>query len=255
MFKKFTDYITKQSKWFWATVLITVVIDALHSLYFEPANTFFFNVLSSKNQAGIFYLLGIYVLFIIVMIFIGMMSFYKEKPYLRGWKKNLRKSVDFFTFILITGFGVILMMPSSDILGMAADSSLFSENQQYNYTLLFVGLLMILMFVSAADFKPRFVFGTINYFYVYVPVLLLVSLFTDFSGAILKYMVFDTDKIVDPNRTTRALEFVGLFPLYFFFFSAPRFVLLRKSYSLLPIISAFATTIYFVWELLGTVEL
>ncbi len=255
MFKKLTDYITKQSKWFWATVLITVLIDALHSLYFERINSFFFNVLSSKNQSGVFYLLSIYLLFIIVLVFIGMMSSYKEKPYVRGWKKNLKNSVNILTFILISGFGVILMMPSFDVLGVTADSSIFSDNEQYTYTLIFVGLFMVLMVISVADFKTRFVFGTINYFYVYVPVLLLVSLFTDFSGAILKYMVFDTDKIVDPNRTTRALEFVGLFPLYFFFFSAPRFVLLRKSYSLLPIISAFATTIYFVWELLGTVEL
>ena len=109
MFKKLTNYITKQSKWFWATVLITVLIDTLHSLYFEPVNTFFLNVLSSKNQSGIFYLLGIYLLFIIVLVFIGMMSSYKEKPYVRGRKKNLKNSANILTFILISGFGVIFL--------------------------------------------------------------------------------------------------------------------------------------------------
>jgi hypothetical protein len=255
MFKKFSDYIIKQSKWFWAAVLITVVIDALHSLYFEPVNIFFLNVLNSKNQQGIFYLLGIYLLFIIALVFIGMMSSYKNKPYLQARKKKLNSAVNILTFILISGFGIILMMPSFDILGMGSDNSLFAENTQYTYVLIFIGLFMALMVVSALDFKTRFVFGTVKYFYVYVPILLLVSLFTDFSTAILKYMMFDTDKIVDPNRTSRILDFIALFPLYFFFFSAPRFVLLRKSYNILPIISALASTIYFVWKLLETFEI
>ena len=104
-------------------------------------------------------------------------------------------------------------------------------------------------------FKSRFTFGKLNYFYIYVPVLLLATLFVDFSTAIWKFQLYEPDKIIDPNRGTKLIEFIAIFPLYAIFYSAPRFVLLRKSYNIIPILSAILTTMYFVWKSLEYIEL
>jgi len=147
------------------------------------------------------------------------------------------------------------MFPSTDILGIASETSNFTDNQQYTFLMIFVGLIIVLLPVSLINYKPKFFMGDLKYFIAYIPLIILVSLFIDFSSVIWKFLLSDPSKIVDPNRSSRIIEFIAIFPLYAVFFSAPRFVLLRKSYNLLPLLSALGSIAYFVWRSLEYIEI
>jgi membrane-associated HD superfamily phosphohydrolase len=251
MFDKITNYIQKQSKWFWITILVTIIIDALNTAYFEIIQDFFYNILEGKDLKSIIYLISIYVLFIVLLIFIGMMSSYETKRY----PNKIQKFSNYLTFFMIAGYGVILMMPAINILGVADNKSNFTDNQQFTWFMILIGLYFVMFVFGFVEFKTRFRLGKPNYFYIYVPVLIMVSLFVDFSTALWKFQLFDPENVADPNRASRFIEFVAVFPLYALFYSAPRFVLVRKTYNLLPILSAILSTMYFVWKSLEYMEL
>ena len=255
MLKQIADYLQKQSKWFWATVLITLIVDALNSTYFEVFQNYFYNILDSKNQKSIYSIIIIYVLFILLLVIIGMMSSYENREYYTKKQKRIKKISDFFTGIMILGYGIILLMPSANILGMGDEQSIFTQGQQQTYFMLLIALFFIMIVFAFINFKTRFVFGAANYFYAYLPVLILATLFVDYSTALFKYQLFNPDDIADPERSSRILEFLILFPFYALFYSAPRFILLRKSYNILPILSAIFSTAYFVWKSLEYLQL
>ena len=228
MFEKLTNYIKKQSKWFWLTILLTVIIDALNTAYFEKVQNYFYDMLEGKGLAAIYSLVGVYLAFIVLLIIVGMMSSYENKYYRPGKQKLFQKAAEFFTAIMIFGYGIIMIL---------------------------IGLFFVMLIMAFVDIKTRFVLGKRNYFYIYVIVLVLVSLFVDFSTAMWKFQLFDPEKVADPNRASRLIEFIAIFPLYAVFYSAPRFILLRKSYNIIPFLSALASTAYFVWESLAYLEL
>ena len=253
--EKFYNSIKNHSKWFWYSIILTFVIDGVNSSFFDKIQSYFYIILEGKNTKSIFSLILIYSFFIILLVFIGMMSSYKNKPYFSKKQKFYKKLSEYFSVIMIAGFGIILLMPAINILGMGESNSNFSDNQQFTYFMILVGLFLVLMIFGFLKFKTHFIFGNANYFYIYIPVLILSTLFIDFSSAMWKFQLYDPEIIVDPNRASKVIEFIAIFPLYAFFFSAPRFVLLRKSYNILPIISALFFTAYFVWKSLNYIEL
>ncbi len=255
MLKQISNYVQKQSKWFWATVLITLIIDALNSTYFEILQNYFYTILENKNQESIYSIIVIYILFILLLIIVGMMSSYKKKEYYTKKQKQIKKISDFFTGIMIFAYGIILLMPATNILGMGDEQSIFTQGQQQTYFMLLIVLFFILIVFAFINFKTRFVFGTANYFYAYLPVLILATLFVDYSTALFKYQLFNPEDIADPERSSRILEFLIIFPFYALFYSAPRFILLRKSYNIFPILSAVLSTAYFVWKSLEYLQL
>lgn len=255
MLKQLSNYIQKQSKWFWATILITLIIDALNSSYFEIFQNYFYNILEGRNKQSIYSIITIYTLFIVLLIIIGMMSSYKKREYYNSKQKRIKNIIDFFTGIMIFGYGIILLMPSLSILGMGEEQTVFTEVQQQSYSMLLIILFFIMIVFAFINFKTRFVFGTAKYFYAYVPVLILATLFVDYSTVLFKYQLFNPDDIAEPERSSRILEFLILFPLYAVFYGAPRFVLLRKSFNIIPILSALFSMAYFVWQILGYLQL
>ncbi len=222
-----------------------------NSSYFEKTQSFFYDILQGKDLKSIISLLSIYVLFIIMLIFIGMMSSFESRYH------NLKKQKfsDYLIVFMIAGYGIILMMPAINILGIVDDTSNFTDNQQYTYFMLLIGLYIVMFIFSFIKFKSKYFLGKQNYLYVYVPILILVTVFVDFSSAMWRFQLSNSEKIVDPERASRLIEFIAIFPLYAIFYSAPRFVLLRKSYNLLPILSAMFSTAYFVWKSLDYIEL
>jgi len=251
---KIKDKILKEiigkTQWFWAVILASITIDYLNTLYFNKIQKFFFNIFERKDEKAILFIIGVYVLLIIAIIFTNLMTSYKT-PRIR---KN-KQIVEFFYILMIIGFGIILMMPSINILGMAEDKSNFTDNQQYTYLMIMVGLIFAILIIPFISFKPKYHFGNFNYFIVYIPLIIIVSLLIDFSSAIWKFSLLDPSKLVDPERSSRLIEFIALFPLYALFFAAPRFVLVRKSMSVFTFISALATIMYFVWKSLEFIEL
>lgn len=253
--EKLHNYIKNHSKWFWYSILLTFVIDGINSSLSDKIQSYFYIVLEGKNTKSIFSLIVIYSFFIILLVFIGMMSSYENKPYLSKKQKFYKKLSEYFSVMMIAGYGIILLMPALNILGMGDSNSNFSDNQQYTYFMILTALFLTLMIFGFLKFKTHFIFGKANYFYVYIPILILSTLFIDFSSALWRFQLYDPNIIVDPNRGSKLIEFIVIFPLYAIFYSAPRFVLLRKSYTILPIISALFSTAYFVWKSLNYIEL
>lgn len=255
MLEKFTNYIRKQSKWFWATVVTTLIVDAINTNYFEKIQSYFYIFLEGKDVKTMYLLIGVYTLFVVLLIFIGLMSTYGKRTFHGKKQKNIQKIAGYITGIMVFGFGIILMMPSISILGMGESTSVFSESEQQVYVGILIVLFFALVTMAFIEMEPRFIFGNKNYFYLYVPILILATLFVDFSTAMWKFQLFDPENVADPNRASRVIEFIAIFPLYAMFYSAPRFMLLRKSFSILPILSAVFSTAYFVWESLAYLEL
>ncbi len=255
IFNKLIKYITNQSKWFWITVFVTIVIDGLNSAYIGKIQDFFYKILEGKDTKSIFSLLGIYLIFIILLIFIGMMSSYEKQSYNSKSKRLIKKVSEYLTGIMIFGYGIILLMPSTNILGIGSDISAFSSNTQMIYFMILIVLFFTMIIFAFVNFKTRYVLGKSNYFYIYVPILILITLFVDFSAALWKYQLFDPEHIADPQRSSRILEFFILLPLYALFYAAPRFVLVRKSFNVFTFLSALFSTAYFVWKGLEFIEL
>jgi len=253
--QKILSYLKKQSKWFWITVFVTIVIDSLNSAYIEKIQGFFYKILEGKDTKSIFSLLGIYLFFIVLLIFIGMMSSYEKQSYHSKSKRFIKKVSEYLTGIMIIGYGIILLMPSINILGMGSDTANFSSNTQMTYFMILIVLFITMIIFAFVNFKTRYVFGKSNYFYVYVPILIFITLFVDFSTALWKYQLFDPEHIADPHRASRILEFFILLPLYALFYAAPRFVLVRKSFNVFTFLSALFSTAYFVWKGLEFIEL
>jgi len=253
--EKLTNYIKNHSKWFWYSILLTFIIDGINSSLFDKIQSYFYMILEGEDTKSIFSLMAIYSFFIILLVFIGMMTSYEKKTYVSKKQTFFKKISEYFSVLMIAGFGIILLMPATNILGMGDSNSNFSDNQQYTYFMILIGLFLTLMIFGFIKFKTRFVFGKENYFYIYIPVLILSTLFIDFSSALWRFQLYDPNISVDPNRGSKLIEFIVIFPLYAIFYSAPRFVLLRKSYTILPIISALFSTAYFVWKSLNYIEL
>ncbi len=247
--------ITRKSNWFWAVILVTAIVDYLNTLYFEKTQLFFYNVIEGKDENAMFFLIGIFVLLVIVIIFTGLMSSYKTARSL-SWKKIKRQKIFNSIFgIMIISFGIILLMPSINILGMGGQESNFSDNQQYTYFMILLAFVFALIILAFIPFKAKFFLGDFNYLLVYIPIIIFVAIAIDFSSAIWKFSFLNSAEIVDPNRPSRILEFIVLFPFYAIFFAAPRFILLRKSVSIFTWLSAIASTMFFVWKSLEFMEL
>ncbi len=243
--------ITGKSNWFWAVIAVTAIVDYLNTLMYDKSQIFFHNLIEGKSKNEMFFLISIYVLLILTLIYTGLMSSYKTTPYFSRKQLGRKKFIEAVFAVMMISFGIILMMPAINILGIAGESN-FSENSQFTYMmilLVFIFAFIILPFIS---FKPRYRLGDFNYFVVYVPILIIVSLTIDFSAAVWNFSFLNSDGIVDPDRSLRVLEFIVIFPFYAMFFSAPRFILLRKSISIFTWLSAIASTMFFVWKSLET---
>ncbi len=252
---KFINSLKNRTVWFWAVVLATIIIDALNSAFFDKIQSFFFNILNGKDLKSVYYIIGFYVLFILVVIFSSFLSSFDKGRLMNRKQRKRAKSSEFFFVIMTSGFGIILTMPLINILGIAEDNSPFSDSEQMTYFMIVIALFFVLLPVSVIKFKPKYHLGKQNYFVAYLFLLVVVSFFIDFSSALWKFFLFDPEKTVDPNRGTLLIEFIAIFPLYLFFFSAPRMVLLKRSYSVLTLLSAFVMIAYFVWKSLGIIEL
>lgn len=254
MIKKIYNYLNSQTKWFWLTILVTIVIDAANSAYIEKIQEFFFEKLSGKDIKSMFWLLGFYVFFIVLLILASKMTSHPRRAGITKFKKNVQKFSLYFTFLMIAGYGIIMMMPSISIMGLGEESTL-TNNQQYTFFLIMIGLFFVLLGMAFANPEKKLVFGHENYLYLYIPTLILATVFVDFSTALWKMQLFDPNVVVDPDRVSRVGEFITFFPLYAVFFAAPRFILVRKSYNIFTLLSAAGSTAYFVWQSLAYIEL
>lgn len=247
--------ITGKSNWFWAVIIVTALVDYLNTKFYYKTESFFHNIIDGKNNNAIFFLIGIYCLLIIVIIFTGLMSSYKTQKYHNRKQQGIKKLTEALFVIMIIGFGIILMMPSINILGLGIEETNLSDNQQYTYMMILLGFIFALIILPFISFKPKFHLGDFNYLLVYIPVIIVVYLTINFSTAIWKFSFLNSDGLVDTNRPSRIIEFIAIFPFYAMFFSAPRFILLRKSVSVFTLLSALASTAYFVWQSLEYMEI
>lgn len=246
---KLNRYFKNKTIWFWATMLITAVIDGLNSLFYDKSQDFFFKILNGSDTRSMFWLTGIYLLFIITVIFAAMMTTYKGRTYLTKKQEQIKKFSEAYSLMLILGFGIILMMPAFTIIGLtSSEASNFTDDQQNTWIMVLCTLFFILLAFALIKQKSRFVMGTAKYLWVYIPILTLISIFTGFSAAIWEFSLYDPATANNPDQSSKIIEFIVIFPLYALFFSAPRFLLLRKSYHLIPLLSALFTSGYFVWR-------
>ncbi len=155
MIEKITNYIKEQSKWFWLTILLTVIADAVNTMYFETVQAFFFNILEGKDAKAMTSLIVIYVFFIILLIFIGMMSSYGKRSYRTKKQNRIQKFAGFMSVLMITGYGTILLMPSTNILGITDNTSNFSDDQQYTYFMILIGLYFVMFAFAFIELKTR----------------------------------------------------------------------------------------------------
>ena len=246
---KLSLYFKNKTLWFWLAMLVTVLIDGLNTMFYDKTQGFFLKILYSNDLISMSWLIGIYLLFIITVILSAMMSSYGDRNYLTGKQKKVKKFAEAYSLLLVLGFGIILMLPALHILGLTStNESTFSDNSQYTWIMVICALFFVLLAFAFINQKTRFVLGTSKFLWAYIPVLILMSLFTSFSAALWEFNLYDPSKVVDSSRSTLFIEFIAVFPLYVLFFSAPRFILLRKSYHLIPLLSALITTGYFVWR-------
>ena len=244
MAKKFLNSLKNKSKWFWAIIFTSLIIDYLNTYFYDTTQNYFFEILNGKDIKSVIYIFGISIIFIFVLIITGMMSSDDKKAkaiqqglYKPAKKSFLTKTTDIFFGVILISFSIILFNPLISILGIAENNSIFSDNQQMWLMILSIVIIIIIAVFGMLNYKPRFVLGTSKYFIIYIPVIIAVSLFIDFSAAIWQYSLADESIIPDPNRSSKIIEFIALFPLFAIFFSAPRFILLRKSFTLLTLIS------------------
>lgn len=246
---RLSAYFKNKTIWFWMVMLATALVDGLNTMFYDKSQGFFLKILNGSDLQSMFWLAGIYLLFIITLILTAMMSSYGDRKYLSKNQIQMKKFSEAYTLLLVIAFGIILIMPTINILGLtSSEPSQFSDNSQYTWIMIFFALFFTLMAFALIKQKNLFVLGTARYLWVYIPVLILMSLFTGFSSAIWEFSLYDPAQAAEPDQGSKIIEFIVIFPLYAIFFSAPRFLLLRKSYHLIPLLSALITTGYFVWR-------
>ncbi len=263
MIKRFLNNNFKnKSKWFWGVIFTSFIIDYINSYFYDNTQNYFYKILSGKNLTSVIYIILLMLLFIFMLIITGKMSSDDKRAkainsgqYKPAKKNTLTKIADIFFGIILIGFSVITIMPLINILGIGEQDSIFTSNLQMWIMISSVVLIIVIAIAGLSTYKPRFILGTSKYFIIYIPIIILTSLFIDFSTAIWHYSFAPTDTVVDPDRSGKVIEFIAFFPLFIIFFSAPRFILLRKSINFLTLISALTMIGYFVWKSLDFIQI
>ncbi len=228
------------------TLLVTIIVDLINMRYYSKIQGILFNILNSTQTKAVYTFLKINILFIFLLIFISIMSSYTNNLVIRE-KSFWQKTGDIVYALMIIGYMIILLFPVIQLISPGTEKSNFTNKQQQIFLTLFLVLFFVAVMIAFIDWKPRFYLGKLNYFLIYVPILFLVNFFLQFSSALWRHNFQET---VVSSETFKAkfLSFLLILPIYLLFFSAPRFLLLSKSFHWLSFVSAVVSTLFFAWK-------
>ena len=229
------------------TLLVTVIVDLINMKLYPKIQTFLFHTLNSSQTKTVYTFLKIYMLFIILLVFISLMSSYSTEHFVIRDKSFWKKTSDIVYTLMIVGYLIILLYPAIQLISPGTEKANFTSKQQQIFMTIFLILFFVAVIIAFIDWKPRFYQGKINYFLIYVPSLILVNFFLQFSSALWRYS-FVGGTIQTHTFKSQLLSFLLILPIYLLFFSAPRFLLLSKSFHWVSFASAVVSILFFAWK-------
>ena len=228
------------------TMLITLIIDVLNFLFYGKVQAFFHKMFASTQIKTVYFYLEIYLLFLILLLFISMMSSYTNNMVIRD-KTFWHKIGEIVYALMIVGYMIILLYPVIQLISPGTEKANFTSKQQQVFMTLFLVLFFAAVMIAFIDWKPRFYLGKLNYFLIYVPILFLVNFFMQFSSALWQHS-FQGTVVASETFKAKFLSFLLILPIYLLFFSAPRFLMLSKSFHWVTFVLAIVSTLFFAWK-------
>jgi len=94
----------------WA-IFLTVVIDLLNMKLYPKIQTFLFHTLNSSQTKTVYTFLKIYILFVVLLVFISLMSAYSTEHLVIRDKTLWKKAGDIVYTLMVVGYLIILLYP------------------------------------------------------------------------------------------------------------------------------------------------
>jgi hypothetical protein len=249
-----------------AAVLVTLFLvgaDLLHWRYFYELNGYFRDLIGEPSQAAVLAVLGVFALYVVSLAFVA-----RLKPMVpletiditledeeTGEKTVVKSTWPSALFLAPSiGFGLLMMMAAVNVSGMGeTDQELVTENWQMFATFGSLGILITLVVVGHCGvIKQRYDQKQPQYYVLFVLLVIFSELILNFSYALWMYFFgpdFGAPPIENPDMFW---SLVFGTPLFFFFFAAPRFIVMPLNFTWMALASATFVAFYEVWKFLAT---
>jgi len=229
--------------------LLTVIVDAINVKFSPFIQKQFLRLFKTKKINKVYTYLFIYLLFIVLVFFVNLLGNKEIKA--SSLKTIWNEILNFAILLPLFGYGVILLLQPLKLLAPNRETKGFVGKHKLFFAVLFVVLFIIMVSIPFVEIEPVFYFGSINYLFVYIPVLIITDLFINFSIVLWKEEFVGEKKQRKAKDKSIYIEFFLAFIIYFLFFGAPRLLLLQKSFHITTLLSTVFSLMYFVWKNLG----
>ena len=226
-----------------AGVLLTLFImgaDLVHFGYFHELNGYFREIISEPSKNAVLMTLGLFTLYVVSLFFVC-----RLKTTGRAWPKGLMVAPSI-------GFGLLMMMAAVNVSGMGdTEQSAVPESWQMFATFGALSILVALGVVQLVNFKQRYDQKSPQYYVLFVLLVIASELILNFAYALWMYYFgpdFGAPPIEDPDIFWSLVFGVP----FFFFFAAPRFMLMPLNFTLMALASAIFVAFYELWKFLTT---
>lgn len=218
--------------------------------------------LADPASGAVWFILGGYLLYILALPLSGLLMNPQEgssaaapdkrtRKLLR--KRLLRNPMDAFLMFLGAGFGVIVVLLLAHALGLTGRQSPYSDNQQQ--AVIMGGALLAITHIAILAWKPRPRLTPDRPAYLAIELLALLvgSLSAWIAVAGWQHLLGGPDPVV--RSGSRLPDMLIAFPLFLVFFSAPRFLFLRRNFNPYAFVGAMLLTVLYVWGSLEYVKI
>jgi len=252
-----------RNRWEFAATVFVLLVDAAHRHWFDALNARLRDLLRQPSEFAAAVILGGYVCYLLSLYFIGRLEptrrpapvtfEFKEKDGRRTKTTTTWPKVLFFCPSI--GFGIVVLMAASTVMGFGEEGSPVSDDWQQAAILGGVALVFVHIALAVIDLKPRYASGTAAYLAVLVPTVLVSEAMLNLSTAFwYRFLGPDAAGPVIENPSA-AGSFAFALPLYLLFFAAPRFTFIARSFSWATLASSVGTALFALWGLVKVAPL
>ncbi len=231
--------------------LLTIIIDVINVKFSPFIQKQFLKLFNTQKINKVYIYLFVYLLFIGLLFSIYLLGNSQSNANTNNKLTTWNEIIDFIILLPLFGYGVILLLQPLKLLAPNRETEGFVGKHKLFFATLFVVLYIIMVSIPFAEIEPVFYFGSINYLFLYIPVLIITDLFINYSIVLWKTEFVGEKKQREEKDKSIYLEFFLAFIIYFLFFGAPRLLLLQNSFHITTLLSAVFSLMYFVWKSLG----